>query len=180
MTEIEKRTDKKNNIMLMYTLLGISIAMSIFPFVTAAFGTLLTITAVMIGAYVLRSGMPEGSLTHNHMTFISRTIWIGSLYASVMLVIGCVYLLENINNAPLDPCIQKFMNVGLDTYFQLSSMPAIFESCMAGYVSANLKAFIISGATVVVPAYLFFLMRFARGYSRAVKNLPVQKPLSWF
>lgn len=180
MTEIEKRIDKKSNIMLMYGLLGLSIGLSVVPMFTAAFGSLFAIMVVMIGAYVLRWNMPEESLTHNHMTFIARTIWIGGLYASIALTVGSYYLLDHVNNAPLEPCIQKFINVGPQTYFELSSMPAIFESCMASYVSVNLKVFIVSGAMVVVPAYIFFLLRFARGCSRAAMNLLVQKPLSWF
>lgn len=180
MTAIEQSKDSFSKILWVYVLFGMSIVLSLFPYAIAATGSFIALLAVMMGAYILRAGKPPESLTYNHMTFISRTIWIGSLLASMTLSLGAFYLMKIIDNSPLNPCIDKFLNVGPDTFFDLSSMPAIFESCMARYISVNIQPFIISGAIAAVPAYLYFLMRFARGFSRALDSTMLEKPLEWF
>lgn len=178
---METRNDPaKKTVMWAYALFGVSLLSALVPSIPAAAISLASGLGVLVMAYALRAPAEKDSLLENHMTFIIRTIWIGSFYAMVFMIAASFYLLQNIDNVPLMPCIDKFINMGhtLDV-MDPEGMFRAFESCRQAYWQENLKTFIVAGAIAAGPVLLFFILRYARGFSRAIKYFPVQNVKSW-
>ncbi len=171
---------EKKALLQIYGALGASLILSVVPTIAAAALSLILLTGVMIAAYVMRKKHEIGSLSANHMTFIIRTIWISSLFAIVTMTIGCAYLLAFIDNTPLSPCISHLMNLGTQAAsMDMMALMRVFDPCLDDYTTINMKAFIVSGFIAAAPILIYFLVRYVRGLSRAMKGYRVAKPLSW-
>ena len=181
MTDTQKTPEQKTALRL-YGVLGAALLMSLVPSVTAALFSMLLFVGLLIAAYVVRSGTDNGSFSENHMTFIIRTIWIGGFFSLVVMCFAAVYLFLNIDNTPLDPCIQNFLNQGTTNLQSIgpAEMMEIFRGCYNGYMDANFNLFILTGVLTGGPILIYFSIRFIRGLSRALKNYRVAQPKSWF
>ena len=133
----------------------------------------------MIAAYALRKKNDEGSLIENHMTFIIRTIWIGSFFAMITTVVGSIYLFLNIDNAPLEPCMNDLVNHA-QNITGLRGLETVFGNCYEPYWVINAHAFITSFAIVALPVLVYFSVRYARGLARAANSYRVANQLGWF
>jgi uncharacterized membrane protein len=179
-TENHPDPDQKKVIQL-YAAFGAGLLLAVVPFFMAAFFSLIFIFGVLIAAYLMRPGISPESLIHNHATFIIRTIWIGSFIGMLTIVTGSIYLFYALDNTPLDPCIQQFMALGPETLLgDLKGMQGIFYGCYKEYASRNFMAFIISAAIAGIPVLLYFIVRYARGLSRALNGYRIAKPEAWF
>ncbi len=171
----------QKKIIRIYGLFGLSLLLSLVPNIPAACVSAALGLGVLVIAYVLRTGAEENSLLENHMTFIIRTIWIGSFFAMLAMFAASFYLLKTIDNTPLNPCIEKFLAMGavLDMS-NPESLMGIFSNCWAAYWSANMKAFIGGGVIAAGPVLFYFIVRYARGLSRAIRGYRVSNPRTWF
>ena len=171
----------QKKVLRLYAAFGAALALSVVPFVLAAFLSMVLFLGVLIAAYILRTGTEEGSLIENHMGFIIRTIWIGSFLALLTIVVASIYLFYGMDNTPLDPCIQHFLSIGPGTrVLELQAMTDIFRSCYGAYMDANLRIFIMSGVIAAGPVLIYFIARYARGISRAMNGYRIAKPENWF
>lgn len=171
----------QRKVLQLYAAYGAALVLSVVPFVLAAFLSMVLFVGVLIAAYILRTGTEEGSLIENHMTFVIRTLWIGSFLAMLTLVAASLYLFYGVDNTPLDPCIQHFLSIGPGTrVLELQAMTDIFRACYGAYMDANLRIFITSGAMAAGPVLIYFVIRYARGISRAMNGYRIAKPQSWF
>lgn len=175
----QKETDEKKVVTQIYAAFGAALILSFVPFFSAATLSMILGMGVLIAAYVIRSRAQDDSLADNHMTFIIRTIWIGSFFALISTAIGAIYLYLNLDNEPLAPCVSDLM-AGAQNLINMGSLKDIFGDCYEPYWALNSRTFITSGVIVALPAVLYFSLRFIRGLSRAMNGYRVAKPLSWF
>ena len=173
----------RSKILFTYGVFGLSLILTLVPNVTVAGLSLAALLLTMILTYVFRKHAAEDSLMHNHMTFIIRTIWIGGFLMIFTLIAGAGILLYGVNNAPLQPCINQFMNsVNPDTLSvnDVDNLSSIFGACMTPYISVNWIIFLISGIVAAGPILLYFFARFARGFGRAMSGYRIAHPQAWF
>ena len=175
----DKADIEKKNILNIYAAFGAALVLSIIPTMFAAFLSLILGLGVLIAAYMVRKNEEIGSLVENHMTFVIRTIWIGSFFALISTTIGSIYLFFNLDNTPLQPCLNTFLSVA-DSVQNFSGLESVFGNCFEPYWFVNAKVFITSGIIVATPILVYFAARYARGLSRAMNGYRVSKPLSWF
>ncbi|MGQ0526521.1 MAG: hypothetical protein ACT4OY_00590 [Alphaproteobacteria bacterium] len=177
---MEENLERKT-ILQVYAVFGVGLVFSVIPFFAAAGLSLVLVMVTLIAAYIIRSGAQDASLTENHMTYIIRTIWIGSFIASLTLIAASLYLLAVIDNTPLDPCIQKFyqMSMGGMT-FDVQTLSGTFEACAISYIVVNLNSFLIAAAIGALPVLVYFGARYAHGLNRALKGYRIAKPDTWF
>ncbi len=183
MSDIPTHPDpSQGKIMRLYVAFGLSLVLMIVPHIWAAVASLLLLLYVMIACGILRGDKDNESLAHNHGTFVLRTIWIGGLFSLITMTAASVYMLERINNAPLEPCLQKFLNLSPDQVnaLNVASMSGLFEDCMHNFVLANWNTLIYSLAIAAGPILLYFIVRYARGFSRAVGGYRIAHPKAWF
>ncbi len=156
----------------MYTLCGISSILSAWPsYQVINIGLLLTFVVLII-AYLVRSRSLEDSLVHHHMTFVIRTLWIYSAFATVcMLLAG--YLIYTKGDQTAFTGLMDQVNSGVvpseDDLNQIE----------AAYLSTNMGLIIESYLTCMFPALLYLVWRVSRGASRAHRNFRVQSLYSW-
>ncbi|MCK5285054.1 MAG: hypothetical protein KAJ86_05650 [Alphaproteobacteria bacterium] len=172
-----KKSTEQKKILQFYIVFGVMLVLFLVPSLLAAIISIILFCGVTISAYLIRRNSEDGSLTHNHMTFIIRTIWIGSFFASLSMLVGGTYLFLEIDNTPLNPCIQSMLNSIPSSINQLN---AIIEPCANDYWIANKKVIIISSGIVAIPILAYFIMRYIRGISRARKGYRISNPKKWF
>ena len=171
----------QRKILRLYAAFGAALVLSVVPFILAALLSMILIFGVLIAAYILRTDTTPGSLVENHMTFIIRTIWIGSFLALLTMTAGSIYLFQTIDNTPLDPCLQPLLDIRSgQTLIDPYAVFNILRGCFDNYWVANIKTFIISGSIAAGPVLLYFIVRYARGLARAMDGYRVANPHFWF
>lgn len=177
----------QRRILRLYAAFGAALVLSVLPYMLAAFLSLVLGLGVLIAAYILRKDTAEGSLMENHMTFVIRTIWIGSFLALLTTSAGSIYLFQSLDNTPLLPCIENLIGMlsaitpdtSVEALQELMSQEIIY-ACVENYMKANLRVFIGAGVLVAGPVLLYFIIRYARGLSRAMGGYRVAHPRHWF
>jgi uncharacterized membrane protein len=174
----------QKKIVRLYGAFGAGLVFSMVPLWSAALVSAVLVTGVLIIAYVLRTDAEHGSLSENHMTFIIRTIWIGSFLALITTAAASVYFFKALDNTPLQPCAEAILSMasGMSdptamerTIDNFMAMP-----CWATYWQKNLMIFIIGGVIAAGPILIYFIVRYVRGLTRAIKGYRVANPKAWF
>lgn len=171
----------RNLVLYVYGAFGICLVSSFLPLLEAAIVSIFLLAAVLIAAYIIRAKSEEGSLPENHMTFIIRTIWIAGIISIVSISSGCAFMLMDIDNAPLGPCIDQIL--GLDPA-QAQGMSTLalyqmFGPCLDEFIKVNFMVLIISAAIAGAPILVYLLYRYIKGLSRAIKGYRIANQKSW-
>lgn len=174
-----KENNEKKNILQLYAIFGAALVLGVVPNATAAVLSLVFGVAVLATAYMTRAKVEAGSLSENHMTFIIRTIWIGTLFSAITMLIGSVYLFFNVDSMPMQPCANDILDQSA-SLTDAAQLKALAAPCMESYLAVNQTVFLTTGAIVAVPVLVYFVVRYARGLSRALRGYRIAKPLHWF
>lgn len=171
---------EQKKIIRLYAAFGAGLAMSFAPFLVAALVSAALLIGVLFIAYVLRTDAEQGSLTENHATFIIRTIWIGSFFTLITLSIASIYLFKVLNNAPLQPCVDQILSMAGPAAIESFVMNFMGTKCWADYWQTNLMAFIVAFVITAAPVVVYFVVRYVRGVTRAMRGYRVANPKAWF
>lgn len=164
-----------------YALFGLGLVLSLVPNLFAAGASAILIMAVLMMAYIFRTDTEQGSLLENHMTFIIRTIWIGSFVALIGMALGSAYLFKALNHNPMMPCMQDFLNLGpAAAAYGPDYLMNIFTKCWPEYWQVNLMALLIGGSMAAGPVLIYFVARYIRGITRATRGYRIAHPKAWF
>jgi len=154
------------NILILYTILGLSLITSIIPNGTLSLISLALFTVSLIMAYILRRKSTPKTLTHNHAQHIIKTIWISSLIGLIFIIIGGIYMYLTVNNDPLMPCMSRFVDLA-PTFnpddFNNAILLDIFGQCIPPYMETNKTTLIITIAIMIGPMLGYFLWNYGRG-----------------
>ena len=181
MTSKDQIELEKTKVLQVYAIFGAALVLSVVPTIWGAVLSLIFGIGILVLAYYTRRKSEHGSLTENHMTYIIRTIWIGSAVALIFLTAGSLYLFFLVDNTPLLPCANNLLGLAQDpTSMTTESLKAIFAPCADGYLGLNFKVFIMSAVIVAVPVLIYFIARFIEGVSRAFKGYRLANPHKWF
>jgi uncharacterized membrane protein len=165
----EEKQKKTNNL---YIILIISTVLSFVPFAVAQLASISLIIAVLIMAYLYRAKDSEDGLLFNHMTYLIRTIWIGSTFLSAGIIAAGIYVFLQGDHS----LVQNAANqISAGTMFSENDLIALGND----YIMANKNVLILGTGVFVGPAILYFIYRIANGYSRAAKGYRIANPKSW-
>ena len=165
----------------LYALFAVSLVLCVVPQASAAMLCLVFFTWLLIAAYIIRRKAEENSLTHNHTTYIIRSLWIGALISMLTTIAASLYMLKNISYEPFQPCANVIAGKGVEALQAMSMMEvyAMAEPCVEGFISFNRHALVMAVLIAAAPALLYMSYRFIRGVSRAVKGYRLANPKSW-
>lgn len=174
----------QKKIVRLYGAFGAGLVFSMVPLWSAAIVSATLIAGVLIMAYVVRTDTEHGSLSENHMTFIIRTIWIGSLFALITTAAASLYFFKTLDNAPLQPCADAILSLA-SGMTEPAAMERIIDNfmampCWANYWQKNIMIFITGGVIAAGPILIYFAIRYIRGLTRAMKGYRVANPKAWF
>ena len=157
--------------------MGVSLILSFIPIPVAAVVSFMMFMCVLLAAYAMRRGLSEIDLTHNHMTYLIRTLWISGLVMILGLVASVIYMIGAIDNAPLDACLDNVSGVTPES--SMDDMMAVFSPCMDEYMGANKGVLLISGVLAAVPILAYLIYRFVKGVKYAWHEQPVPTVKKW-
>lgn len=160
---------KTNNL---YLVLILSTVLSFVPFAIAQLASISLILAVLIMAYIYRAKDSDDGLLFNHMTYLIRTIWIGSTFLGIGVIAAGLYMYVQGDHTLIQDAANQAANGVMfseEALIQLSS----------DYMNANKSVLILGTGVFVGPAILYFIYRIANGYSRAAKGYRIANPKSW-
>lgn len=180
MSESDNKEQKK--IYNLYALFGVSLILSLIPVVSAALLCLLFFTWLLIAAYRTRGKAEEHSLTHNHATYIIRSLWIGAFTSLVTMLAASIYLHFNVNHEPFMPCATNIAELGIAALETMSSAKiyALVEPCVEDFISYNKQQLMMAAVIGILPPLLYIAFRFTKGFMRAAKGYRLADPKSWF
>lgn len=166
-------------IMRTYAALAASLLLTFVPSATFAAIAMFLFCGVMIAAYILRGKAEKNSLIENHMTYIIRTIWIGSFFAGIFIGIGSVYLISVMDVSSMMSCGQEMMDAGAAAMSN-SELMEIMEPCMKVFLKDNWGAILMVTLFCGGPVIVYFVYRLAGGMNRALKGHRIGNVKSWF
>ncbi len=159
-----------------YAALTVSLLMSFLPMMAAAAMALIMFTGVWIAAYALRKKADHDSLTTNHMTFIIRTMWIASFFATITMTAACIYVLSVYDPSSIGACAQTLMNSGAA---DMTAMELAVKPCMDEFMSTNMTYFINGAVMGAGPVVIYLGYRLSKGLARALKGHRIGNVKSW-
>jgi len=166
----------------LYALYGVSLVLCVLPYVSAAILCLVFFTWLLIAGYIIRRKSEEHSLTHNHTTFIIRSLWIGALISLITTCAASAYMLGNIDYAPFHPCADTLAGMGMAAMesMEMTQFYGIIEPCLDDFIDFNRQPLMIAVGIGAAPPLIYLAYRFIKGVSRATKGYRLADPKSWF
>ena len=130
------------------------------------------ILVILILTYILRGFAKADSLEHHHFTFIIRSIWIYSLFASIGIVGASWMVYEKADPSAIDALLAQINSGAIPTMEDL-------EIAEKNYLDTNMMLILESIILWMLPALLYLVWRVARGSIRAFKNYRILNIYSW-
>ena len=179
--EHDKHPEEQKPLLNLYAAFGVSLILSVLPYMSAAILSLVFFVGVLIGAYAMRKNSEEFSLMENHTTFMIRTLWIAALLSLITTGVATAYMLGGIDYSTFEPCAQTLANKGT-AWIEHAGMMAVYgviEPCVENFLDFNhtvlMNSLIIAGG----PPILYMVYRMAKGLGRAMKGYRLSNPKSW-
>lgn len=127
--------------------------------------------------YMFRSKADEKSLLDNHMTYLIRTIWIGSLFFCIGFIPGCIWFWEiGEHRLMLDYVADITGGVYLDPIIAQTA----YEEMMTQYMTVNKSLLIKIGIITLGPSLVYMLYRMVKGLLRGAKGYRIMNVEAWF
>lgn len=174
MTEEQNIVSQGNTaIISIYILLTFSIICMFTPVgAVMIMGTFMILFTLFL-AWCLRFGKDENNYIYSHMIYISRTIWMWSIIASVTTSIAGFLVFTQADNSVYETMLADMGN-GI-AYSHKESFEALIT-----YIKANLSLMITAGLICFVPIIGYISYRIFHGLSHALKGIRPTKPKAWF
>ena len=163
---------EQKTVMRVYAAIVASVILQAMPMIVAqGIGTLILFGA-WVASYIVRwRAAPEG-LIHNHMIWLSRTLWISSLLISIGIVLAGAWVFEEGDHTVIDRLANEIMN---------GSTPSETSLANAGkeYFQTNFRLILGASLLTVGPGFAYFFYRILRGFVRAGHGYRMANPKSW-
>jgi uncharacterized membrane protein len=155
--------EQKTILQIYYALIA-SVILSVLPSsVSQTFGFILFIV-IFMATYYFRHKSDEKSLTHNHMQFIIKSIWISSLI--LLIGMGPAYVFAD------HQIIYDALNHVRAGNFLTESQ---INSILMDYMKTNLFIFLFT----LVPCLIYLVYRLCKGLAQAQKKEFIPNLKSW-
>lgn len=175
--EVEKPKDTENKTVLsIYGSLAAALVLSVVPnTILMIIGSILFIVT-MSKAYKLRRNAEPDDLIGNHMTYLIRTVWIGSLFFLIAIAIASIYIINNMDYSAINVCINAILGSGGSIDMNMVAL----QNCQIDFIAGN-NTVLINGMVIsAFPILIYFSVRFFKGLRRASDGYRMANPKAWF
>lgn len=163
--------EQRSIIIQIYAAFVIVILAHLYPVGIVGLIAVTVVIAVLIAAYYYKAKAEENSLMENHMIYVIRTFWIGSLYMMIFITIAALYMAPN-----LDVTILEGIRDGTITPYSIEEVKALEKRFMVDNSTIIWNGILIAFG----PTFLFFAYRCLNGLVRSVKGYRIGNFRSWF
>lgn len=156
-----------------YAALSASIVAQFIPQITVQLIGVCLFCLVWLATIIMRrlDKDPEG-LTKNHMTYLLKTIWVGSLFLTIGTTLGAAYIYNLGDNT----VIYDFLN-----RMRTGSLIGVYD------IEGVIKMYMINNSTLIIttaivslgPCIVYIIYRLVKGVSRAKKGHRMGNPKAW-
>ena len=165
----------------LYALFGVSLVLCVVPYISAAILCLVFFTWLLIAAYVIRRKSEEHSLTHNHTTYVIRSLWIGVLFSVITTCAASFYMFGSLDYASFQPCADTLVGMEADALESMGFQQfyAMAQPCVDDFITANRNPLLVAVGIGAAPPLIYLAYRFIKGVSRATKGYRLSNPEAW-
>lgn len=171
---------EEKTILRVYGAFAATLIFMLVPHVGMCVIAILLMLGTTIAAYAVRRKAEAHSLAADHMTFIIRTIWIGSGLALITTALASGYMLATADMIPLQSCSDQVAQTIINTGTQdVAVLQAMMQPCINGFIAGNMG--VLTNAVIMAAGapMLYFAYRLAKGLSRARKGHRLGNVKSW-
>ena len=173
----EDKTNAKNKIIVCYNGVILSLCLSIHPNMWVQVPAQVIFLVIFVLTYMFRSKAEDKSLLDNHMTYLIRTIWIGSLFFCIGFIPGCIWFWEAGEHSLMLDYVADMMG---GAYLDPLVAQAAYEEMMKQYMAVNKDLLIKIGIITLGPSLAYMLYRMVKGLLRGAKGYRIMNVESWF
>jgi len=164
--------EQKQTIVSLYVCLIACTILSCVPNMTCALFSLILFFSVLIAAYWYKFRDSEDGLLYNHMVYLIGTIWIGSSFLAIGIIVAAAMVYEKGDHSIIMQVANNLMDVVMMSEAQLYQMAL-------NYISANRDILLSTALVTIGPAVLYLVYRIANGLSRGMKGYRIANPRTW-
>lgn len=151
---------QKNTIYQLYAVFVFVIAGSFVPSMTVQFLSLVLFLVLVIAVPVYKMAAPKGSFLEDHMRYLNGTIWLGSLFLTIGIVIMGWWLYRESDQSAFTAL---FDQAGQGMMPDEQS----FHASIAQYMRDNAGLLLKTGVICLGPPMLYITVRILRALGRA-------------
>lgn len=156
-----------------YAALSAAIVAQFIPHITIQLIGVCLFGLVWLAVIIIRrlAKDPDG-LTKNHMTFILKTIWVGSLLLTIGTTLGSAYIYEFGDNTVIYDFLNRISAGSLIGFYDI-------EGVIKMYMIRNKSLIIMTAIASFGPCIIYIVYRLVGGVSRAKKGHRIGNPKAW-
>lgn len=157
-----------------YALLAGSFFLAWVPHIIPGLIAVILFFWAFIGAYIIRGRNDADSFLAHHMTFLIRTVWIGSLFSLITVTAGGIYMLTHADVMAFSTCIVNTLSLPDMTMIEQETY-----RCIDGFIALNKGVLLVS---VLISAPLpcaYVAYRLIRGALKARHGMRLLHGKSW-
>jgi len=165
----------------LYALFGVSLVLCVLPYVSAAVLCLVFFTWLLIAGYIIRGKADEHSLTHNHATYIIRSLWIGALISLITTCAASFYMFGSLDYGTFQPCADTLVGMGAGAVETMGFQEfyTLAQPCIDDFITFNKNTLMVAVGIGAAPPLIYLAYRFIKGVSRATKGYRLADPKAW-
>ena len=163
---------EKNNVLALYGLLVLSVALLFMPLASLMLFGLLLLILVQIASPVMRAGKDRDQAYYQHLFYIARTIWSWVLISTITTALAGYIVYTQADNSIYDTIVSNIMS-GM-VYDETMLKQALMD-----YIQLNFRIVMTAAALCIIPMAGFLLYRVGHGVRRALQSLAPARPYAW-
>lgn len=173
MTDTDDKTRKeRSTILQLYAIFVASTIFSFAPDTTIQMIAFVLFFALILSVPIYQWRGEDGSLLKNHMIYLNRTIWIGSLFLFLsILLFGLWVYLQSDSRA----FFELFMQV--KNGFMITEQD--IAQALREFLQVNYALLVQASILCLFPPMLYVCYRIGRGVARASQFYRMPNPRSW-
>ncbi len=168
----EKTAKHRSTILQLYAVFILSLIGSLIPNMLAQGLSCLFLLALIIAVPIYQWAAPSGSLLENHMRYLNVTIWMGSLFLLISILILGYWVYQQSDQSAFNALYSQAENGNI------MDMAAI-EAAMQNFLQANMPLLLKASIICVGPTFLYIAYRTSCALSRAVKGYRMGDLTQW-
>lgn len=154
---------QRSTILQLYILFILALVGSFMPHVWVFCGALILFLVLIIAVPIYQFTAPDGSLLKNHMRYLNGTIWWGSLFFVLSLLIMGYWVYLQSDQSAFIQFFDKISNGFIVTQTDLEAM-------LNQFFSTNRTLIMQASLVCIVPPLLYVAFRVSGALSRALKG----------
>lgn len=147
---------EQRKIILLYIAFSVTLALQVLPQLSLQLVALIALLGLCIVTRSIRKKSEKDSLSHNHATYLSRTLWFWGLLLAAGTVVICIWLIQTYDTARLNMLLQSLLQ--------------------GDYYSLQMIGLYVLAFIGLAPSFIYLIWRIVRGFRHILKNTFIPNP----